>query len=519
MSSKKKQKALLGIISGFPEMDTKKEIVMQRVMQQIKEVYQKFGFVPLDTRLVEPADILIQKGIDGKEVYCLGRLHDGEVDMGRKTQKKLALRFDLTVPLARFVGQNKKSIIFPLKRYQVQKVYRGEAAKMNSGRFREFYQSDIDVVGRGKVSFSYDSEFPAIIYLIFKQVIGIDNFKMRINNRKLLEGIFMEYGLEKTEMIKKAVKIIDNMEKVPEQETTQKLQEVGISKENASKILFLFRLLQQSDPEIAINSLLEIPFKNSLINLGISELKEVFDGIIANGVPKTHFILDPSIARGLDYYTGTVYETILPDSPELGSVCSGGRYSDLVSVITGNPNDHFPGVGISIGLSRLIPSLIQKGILKAEKDTVAPILVTVQDPKLLLKYQKIAAIIRNGGFNVDVYYQTKNKLGKQFNFADNKGYTYVIVANKDELESGKVNVRNMFSKQQSKLNINQLVTYFKENIKEEKVNLVIEEQNENQSTNLDMEKITSNRKIISQLFSISRKQVEVLSAKNSLTIH
>ena len=462
-------------ISGFPELDIGQEIVMQQVIEDIRKVYQKFGFVPLETRLVEPSSILIQKGIDGKEVYCLGRLHQGDVDLGGKTQQKLALRFDLTVPMARYVGQNSKKISFPFKRYQIQKVYRGESANQSSGRFREFYQSDIDVIGQNEISLSYDSEFPAIIYLIFKQVLGINNFVMRINNRKLLEGLFVEFGLSDPILIKKAVKIIDEIEKVSVGETARGLAEIGVELGDANKLLSLFGLLKSLDPEVAINSLDKAGFQNKLILEGISELKQVFDGIIAGGVPKQYFVLDPSIARGLDYYTGTVYETILTGHRHLGSVCSGGRYADLVGTITGNPNDKFPGVGISIGLSRLIPQLISEGVLKGDKTTIAPVLVTVQEPKQLAIYQRIASVVRNGDFNVDVYYNTKAKLAKQFSYADRKGYQYVIVANRQELKVNTVNIRNMLTKGQVNIPITHIVSYLQENLQREELSLKLEE--------------------------------------------
>ena len=432
-------------IAGFPEFSVEDEIIMQRTMRQIKSVYEQYGYVPMETRLVEYADILEQKGIDGKEVYALGRLHNQEIDQGKETKKVLALRFDLTVPLARYVAQHAPKLLFPFKRYQVQKVYRGESAKEASGRFREFYQSDIDVIGSDTLDIRYDCEFPAIIYDIFTSVLGIDRFTMRINNRKLLEGLFAEAGVAETN-IKRAVKVIDNMEKVPVSATKGLLVDLALDSEKADALLKLFKLCRESHPVSVVQALSLIPFRNPVLLEGVSELRQVIEGIAGLRVPASHFRVDPSIARGLDYYTGTVYETTLTDMPQFGSVCSGGRYEELVGTLASSGK--YPGSGVSIGLSRLVTALIQNGILKAETKTTGIVLVTVQDRALIDQYQGIASEIRKLGVPCSVYYNDA-KLKKQLRYASSAGFRYVVIANKDELAANTINVKDLSTGKQT----------------------------------------------------------------------
>lgn len=451
-------------ITGFPELSINEEIVMQDTIDKIKIIYKKFGFVPLETRLVELDTILKKKGIDNKELYCLNKTYNDEVFEANEEQRKLALRFDLTVPMARYIGQNQMSMSFPFKRYQIQKVYRAEDSKTKKGRFNEFYQCDIDVIGRNKLDLAYDSEIPSIIYNIFNNVFNISNFILRVNNRKLLEGLFMDNGLTDVTIIKRAVKIIDDIEKVDRSLTITRLQEIGMEEEIANKLLVLFKTIFDMEGDIAIKYLMEQNFKGSLILEGIEELDKVINGIIANGVPKTHFRVDLCIARGLDYYTGTVYETILIDHPELGSVCSGGRYNGLVGTLTGNKRDVYPGVGISIGLSRLMPTLISKNYLDASISTTAPIMVSCQSKKRIIDYQKIGNTLRQGGYNVDVYLNRTTKLPKQLDYANSKGIKYVIIANETELNEGKVIIRDMLSSTQEECQLTSILDYFNDKL-------------------------------------------------------
>jgi len=451
-------------IPGFPEFTIEENIVLSKVQSEIKEIYELYGYGNLDTRLVETDKVLNQKGIDSKELFSLNFIIKNKaVELDAKRQQ-LALRFDLTVPMARYIAQNKNIISFPFKRYQIQKVYRAEGHKVASGRYNEFYQCDIDVVGYNNLDIAYDSEFPAIVCDILRNVFNVERFVMRISNRKLLEGLFRENGISQVDKIKRAVKVIDDIEKVEKETTIQLLNELGITFENAEKILSLFRELYEKTPTEAMVYLKDYGFTDKQICEGISELDCVVNGIIANGVNEKYFKVDARIARGLDYYTGTVYETNLLDHMEIGSVCSGGRYNDLVSTLSGNPEDKYPGVGLSIGLTRLIPTLIKANYLKADTQTVAKILVTCQDKKFISKYQEIGTVLRGAGIKTDVYLNKSTNLPKQLDYANKKNYKYVIIANKYEFDENCVAIRNMETASQEKVPINDIVEYFKDKV-------------------------------------------------------
>ena len=454
-------KVSLAPIPGFPEFSIEETIVMSDIQEKIKKTYELYGYVPFDTRLVETDQVLNQKGIDSKELYSLNFISKGNEYVPDEKRRRLALRFDLTVPMARYIAQNKMSISFPVKRYQIQKVYRAEGHKVATGRFNEFYQCDIDVVGHNTLDIAYDSEFPAIICNILKNVFNIERFIMRISNRKLLEGLFRENGVKQVDKIKRAVRIIDDIEKVDQETILSSLDEVGINFESAQTIFSLFKDLYGRSPSDAITYLKEYNFKDKQILEGIQELETVVNGVIANGVDEKYFKVDARIARGLDYYTGTVYETNLLDHMEIGSVCSGGRYNDLVSILSGDSNDNYPGVGLSIGLTRLIPILIKGNYLKADKQTIANILITCQDKKYLSKYQEIGTMLRNADIKTDVYLNKSIKLPKQLDYANKKNYKYTIIANKYEFNDDCVVVRDMYSAEQEKVPIAKLVEYFK----------------------------------------------------------
>ena len=457
-------KVSLAPIPGFPEFSIGETIVMNDVMRKIRQIYELYGYVPFDTRLVETDQVLNQKGIDSKELFSLNFLSKGVEHVPGEQRRKLALRFDLTVPMARYIAQNKNTISFPVKRYQIEKVYRAEGHKVSSGRFNEFYQSDIDVVGFNKLDITYDSEFPAIVCDILRNVFNVERFVMRISNRKLLEGLFRENGLKKVDKIKKAVRVIDDIEKVDTDKTLQRLDELGIKMENAQNLLTLFRELYEKTPSDAIEYLKGLEIRDRQMKEGISELENVVRGVIANGVDEKYFKVDARIARGLDYYTGTVYETNLLDHMEIGSVCSGGRYNDLVSTLSGNPDDKYPGVGLSIGLTRLVPTLIKANYLKADSQTIAKILVTCQDKKFISKYQEIGSMLRRAKIKTDVYLNKKVKLPKQLDYANKKKYKYVIIGNKYEFDEDSVIVRNMETATQEKILISDVVEYLKDKI-------------------------------------------------------
>jgi histidyl-tRNA synthetase len=312
--------------------------------------YGMSGYQNLDHRLVEPLSVLQEKGIDSKEVFCLKTLSKGEIKDKNDFQEELALRFDMTVPLARYIGQYNKIIYFPFKRYNIGKVYRAETARPGMGRFCEFYQSDIDVIGNDKLDLLYDAEFPLIINDIFMNVLGIEKFIIRINNRKFLEGFFQEVGIVDSNKIKEIIKTIDNIEKISAEQTMNNLEMLGISNEKAKLIFNFFNLCRSTKVNEIISILKKLEIKNGLMKQGIDELCIVFEYILNGGMNIDNIMFDPRIARGLDYYTGTVYETLLVDLPELGSVCSGGRYENLVGKLSSNPKLNFPGCGISVKL-------------------------------------------------------------------------------------------------------------------------------------------------------------------------
>lgn len=417
-------------VSGFPEFSLATNIIMLQVRTKIELVYMNYGFGPFDTRLVEPAEIMISKGIDGKEVYTLSRLNE---ESAKNMKNNLALRFDLTVPLARFIAENKGKLKFPFKRHQIAKVYRGEKSNKSSGRFREFYQSDIDVVGCGSLSLEYDAEFPAIIHEIFLNIIGVKNFVIRINNRKLLQGLFVHFGIVEVAKIKKCVAIIDDIEKVDVDTTIERLVAQGLKELDARRLIHLFDLCQTTSPEKVVEALKNVKTDVEMFKEGLTELITVVGGVLKNGVDRKRLRVDLIIARGLDYYTGTVYETNLLDFPELGSVCSGGRYADLVSTLTGNPKDVYPGCGISIGLSRLVPTLIERGVIKSESPMVSKVMMICQDEKEIGTLQELATKVRKLT-NVDICYKPKrlknglkyiNALKIPFAVFNIKGETFV----------------------------------------------------------------------------------------------
>lgn len=435
-------------IVGFVEHSTPVMGVIERTKSAIAQVYTKYGFQPFDTRLVEDVQVLHKKGIDSKELFSLNYLSKGTEYAPREERRAMALRFDLTVPLARYIGQQPKNIKFPFLRYHIAKVYRAEHAKVLTGRYNEFYQSDIDVIGQGSVDLAYDSLFPAIICEIFQEIFHVQRFVIRISNRKLLEGLFMNYGIPAAS-IRKCIKIIDDIEKVPEVETVARLNEVGMSLDNAVAMLALFTQIWSMKPTDAIAHLRTMEW-NALAKEGIDELEVVFAGIADH----EHVKLDPRIARGLDYYTGTVYETMLLDHPELGSVCSGGRYDDLVGSLAGNTNVKYPGVGVSIGLSRLVPTLIEKGYLSVTNESNS-VMIACTDPADIPRYNAIAKTLRDQGLEVEVFLQRDKKLRYQLSYADKKGYKYLIVCGPNDV----VNLRNMRTKLTECLTETDLVTH------------------------------------------------------------
>ena len=417
-------------MSGFPELMPEEQIVFNRCFNIIRSNYERFGFSPIETPAVERKEILTSKGADDKEIYALARLAAGPDETA---ETEFALHFDLTVPLARYVAMHKDKLVFPFRRYQMQKVWRGE--RPAKGRYRELYQCDIDVIGRGSVALLNDAEIPSIIYRIFTEM-GIGKFVIRINNRRVLQGFYTYLGVP-TEKIPLALRSVDKLEKIGRDKVTLELVEkLGLSSEVAQAILDLAGTTSPTDQIIGM--LQDLPMmENALFAQGVQELSMVVDGVRSLGVPDEAFKVDLSIARGLGYYTGTVYETRLIGHEDLGSICSGGRYDDLASYFTA---DKLPGVGISIGLSRLVFALLERGVLKADKPTTAQVLVTALDAAQMPAYLKIAAELRAAGMNTEVYFE-KGRLGDQLKYAARKGHRVALIAGESEFAANQVKAK------------------------------------------------------------------------------
>ena len=381
------------------------QVQMERIMQVLRETYALYGFYPLDTPLIESSEVLLAKG-GGETEKQIYRFTKGDSD--------LSLRFDLTVPLAKYVAQHYGELTFPFRRFQIGKVYRGERAQR--GRFREFYQADIDVIGDGKLDIINEAEVPSIIYKTFTS-LGLERFKIRINNRKVLNGFFAILGL--TEKAGDVMRTIDKLEKIgAEKVKTILVEDFGVETATADELL---KFIETPGGTEGILAALEgYKGRNEVFDLGAEELKTVATYMQAFGVPADHFEIDLTIARGLDYYTGTVYETAMLDHPEIGSICSGGRYDNLAS----QGNRKYPGVGLSIGLSRLVSYMLHSAGAHASRVSPASVLVAVWNEQDRSAANLIANTLRSRGIAADVA-PTAAKLGKQIKYAAKLGIPYV----------------------------------------------------------------------------------------------
>ncbi len=435
-------------ISGFPEFLPNEQLEFQRKMRLVQQHYESFGFVPIETPAVERTEVLTAKGGDDKEIYALRRLTAQD-----DAAKDLALRFDLTVPFARYVAQHSSKLTFPFRRYQIQPVWRGERAQ--SGRYRQFYQCDIDVIDENELSLYHDAEMPAIIYQIF-QDMKIGPFTIRLNNRKILQGFLRSLGLKSSDAIEGALRIIDRLEKVGRRQTEDDLAQMGLPAEAINNLIDFFQMNLPTDAMLAkMKSMAD--GNNSLFSLGVKELEEVVNAARDLGVPDTHFRVDPSIARGLNYYTGTIYETTLNEHPGIGSICSGGRYDNLANHFI---DKKLPGVGISIGLTRLIPRLLKAGVLEAVSAATAPVLVTRLDKSRQSDYLQIGTTFRKSGINAEVFLQDK-KLGAQLHYANRKGVSIAIIAGDEEFSKNNVIVKDLASGTQTTVSTAEMVDVVK----------------------------------------------------------
>ena len=427
-------------LPGFMELLPNEQIQFNGMVDKIRNSYEKFGFLPLDTPIIEMAEVLLAKagGETEKQIY---RFDKGE--------NNLALRFDLTVPLAKYVCEYFNNITFPFKRYQIGKVYRGE--RPQKGRYREFYQCDIDIIGDGELSIVNDAEMPSVIYNTIRE-LGFEEFTIKINNRKLLNGLFIE--LELNEESVEIMRIIDKIEKIGKENVINCLQELKIAESKIETILSFIEINGTTDEKL--KKLEELGISNELFKQGLEELSEVIKYVRLFGVPDTHFMVDLTIARGLDYYTGTVYETFLNGYREVGSVCSGGRYENLAEFYT---DKKMPGVGVSIGLTRLFYKLNELNILREETKSIAKVLVVSMsdNPNKALEVGKT---FRDVGINTDVYIEDK-KIKSKFKYADKLQIPYVAIIGEEEEKNGTVSLKNMETGEQEEISIEEAIEKLK----------------------------------------------------------
>ncbi|WP_026293302.1 histidine--tRNA ligase [Rudaea cellulosilytica] len=431
---------------GVMELLPLDQIAFAEMLDTVRRNYERFGFLPIETPVIEYSDVLLTKsgGETERQVYFVQST--GALEKGEDKRPELALRFDLTVPLARYVAEHEHDLSFPFRRYQMQRVYRGERAQR--GRFREFYQCDIDVIGKDALSIRYDAEIPAVIYSVFRD-LKIGPFTIWLNNRKIMRGFFEGLGITDTEQQALALREVDKLDKRGADYVRDTLTGEGfdLPTEVVAKILEFvqIRAHDHAERENAFVRILTMVREYSgaekppiALDEGIKELREVTGLLLGLGVPQTHYAINFSIARGLDYYTGTVYETTLNEHPQIGSICSGGRYENLASNYT---KSKLPGVGISIGATRLFWQLREAKLIDTAQSTVK-VLVTQMDEAQLPVYLELATQLRNGGIPTEVVLDG-GKLAKQFKYADRAGIRFVVVLGEDEIAKGTVTVKDL----------------------------------------------------------------------------
>ncbi len=424
-------------LPGFMELSPTDQIKFNQMLEIIQKSYEKFGFLPLDTPVIESSEVLLAKagGETEKQIY---RFNKGDSD--------LSLRFDLTVPLAKYVAEYYNELVFPFKRYQIGKVYRGERSQ--KGRYREFYQCDIDIVGDGELSIINDAQIPSIIYNTFKE-LGFDSFVICINNRKIFNGLFRSLGLSNNSI--DVMRIIDKLEKIGKEAVRSELSNIGISSATIDTIMNFISISGAND-EI-ISKLKAFSINDELFLDGVQELSDVVKYIRSLGVPEEFFNIDLRIARGLDYYTGTVYETFLSDFRNIGSVCSGGRYDNLAEYYT---DKKLPGVGISIGLTRLFYQLNTANAIKVNKNSISDVLIIPMDSLDIEACLGASNILRKFGINTDVYLES-GKIKKKMKYADKWDIPFVVVIGENERIENMVSLKNMKTGEQQKLSIDEVV--------------------------------------------------------------
>ena len=417
-------------LSGFMELLPAPQQQMERMMQILRQTYALYGFTPLDTPAIEAAEVLLAKG-GGETEKQIYRFSKGEAD--------LALRFDLTVPLAKYVALHYGELTFPFRRYQIGKVYRGERAQR--GRFREFYQADIDIIGDGQLDILNEAEIPSIIYQTFTRM-GLHRFQIRVNNRKILNGFYAMLGLE--EQSGEIMRTVDKLDKIGADKVRAILvDDAGLTGQQADEVL-RFISIAGSNSQV-LEALAGYAGQNETFDAGVAELRAVADSLAAFGVPESHFRVDLTIARGLDYYTGTVYETVMLDHPEIGSICSGGRYDNLAGYYT---DKKLPGVGISIGLTRLFYVLGEQGYLNPALNTAPADVLILPMTESLAPAISLATALRAEGIRTQLYSE-KKKFKAKLSYADKLGIPYAVFLGEDEIAAGQVTVKDLRSGEQT----------------------------------------------------------------------
>lgn len=439
---------------GVMELLPLQQIAFQRFLDIIRTGYERFGFLPIETPVMEYRDILLTKsgGETERQVYFVQST--GSLEQGKAPE--LALRFDLTVPLARYVAEHENQLVFPFRRYQMQRVYRGENAQ--KGRYREFYQCDIDVIGKDELALDFDAEIPVVIYHIFKQ-LELGKFTIHINNRKLMTGFFAAQGVT-PELQGLVLREVDKLDKRGDDYVVNTLtgEGFGLDPEKVAKIMAFIKLEGANNTEV-LERLTALGVDDPTFREGHDALSQVCASIRAAGVPDDYCKINLSIARGLDYYTGTVYETTLDDHPGVGSVCSGGRYENLAGHYT---NSHLPGVGISIGATRLFYKLQEAGLVPEAKSSVHALVLRL-DNALASECLALASLLREGGINTEVQHQAQ-KLGRQVKYADRSGIRFAVILGEDEVANGTVTVKDLVRSEQFSVSRAELVQALKERL-------------------------------------------------------
>lgn len=433
-------------LSGFMELLPGPQQQMERFLQTLRQTYALYGFTPLDTPLIESAEILLAKG-GGETEKQIYRFQKGDAD--------LALRFDLTVPLAKYVALHAGELSFPFRRYQIGKVYRGERAQR--GRFREFYQADIDIIGDGKLDISNEAEIPAVIYTTFIR-LGLDRFQIRVNNRKILNGFYAMMGL--SDRAGEIMRTVDKLDKVgAEKVKTILVEDVALSGEQAEEIL-RFIGIRGTNAQV-LEALESYRGRNETFDLGLEELHTVVKYLAAFGVPESHFAVDLTIARGLDYYTGTVYETMMLDHPEIGSICSGGRYDNLAAYYT---DRQLPGVGISIGVTRLFYVLQEQKLLNGGLNTAPAEVLILPMTQDLTAAAQAATFLRGCEIRTQIYTEQK-KFKAKMSYADKLGIPFVAFLGEDEIAQNKISLKNMQTGEQQLLTLTEAANVILEDMR------------------------------------------------------